>query len=52
MSLNICKLCKQALRGLKICTIENCIQDLNTLVLKKETEIKKSWWQKIINWFK
>ena len=52
MSLNVCKLCKQALRNLKECTVENCVQGLNPLVLKKETEIKKSWWQKIINWFK
>ena len=53
MSLNVCKMCQQALRGLKTsCTIENCIQGLNPIVLKKEIKIKKSWWQTILNWFK
>ena len=52
MSLNVCKMCQQALRGLKICTIENCIQGLNPMILKEDIKIKKSWWQTILNWFK
>ena len=52
MSLNVCKMCKIALRNLKECTVENCLQGLNPLILKKEIEIKISWWQKIINRFK
>ena len=39
MSLNICKLCKRALRGLSTCAIENCIQGFNPLVLTKEKTI-------------
>ena len=36
MSLNICKLCKRPLRDISTCTIENCVQGFNPLVLKKE----------------
>ena len=52
MSLNICKLCKHPLRDISTCTIENCVQGFNPLVLKKEIKVKKSWWQTILNWFK
>ena len=52
MSLNVCKMCKILIRNLNTCEIENCIQGLNPLILKKEIKIKKFWWQTILNWFK
>ena len=33
-------MCKQALRNLKTCTVENCIQGINPLVLKKKSRLK------------